>query len=79
MGTGGVSSGAGVSCECRGGPAHGPFPGEFSREYLHAALALVGLLAAVHPLVPLQVVLLDEAHVAHVTLERLLPCNSGRE
>lgn len=55
------------------------FPREFPREYLHAALALVGLLPAVHPLVPFQVVLLDEAHVAHVALERLLPCNSGRE
>lgn len=40
--------------------------------YLHAALALVGLLAAVHALMALQVVLLDEAHVAHVALKGLL-------
>lgn len=55
------------------------FPWEFSREYLHAALALVRLLPTVHPLVPLQVVLLDEAHVAHVALKGLLPWNSERE
>lgn len=77
----GVSPGAGLALPLPGVPRTFPwdtFPREFPREYLHAALALVVLLPTVHPLVPLQVVLLDEAHVAHVALERLLPWNPGR-
>lgn len=39
---------------------------------LMAAVALVRLLSAVHPLVPVQVVALDEAHVTRITGKWLL-------
>lgn len=44
----------------------------FLHTYLLAGLTPVRLLSAVRPLVPLHVVLLDEAHVALVAAERLL-------
>lgn len=44
--------------------------------HLVAAVTLVGLLATVNSLVSLQVVALDEPHVAHVTPEWLLTCST---
>lgn len=55
-------------------PRFFPVPGG---PYLHAALALVRFFAAVDALVALQVVFLDEAHVAHVALEGLLAWERG--
>lgn len=45
---------------------------------LLASLTSVGLLAAVRPLVPLHVVLLDEAHVALIAAEWLLSCRTTK-
>lgn len=41
-----------------------------------AAIALVRLLPAVHPLVSVQVVALNKTHVARITSKWLLPCMS---
>jgi len=56
--------------------AQAPVPQQTVRtgEVLVAAVALVRFLPAVHPLVSLQVVALDESHVTHVTAKGLLSC-----
>lgn len=47
--------------------------GALSQTHLVTAIALVWLLSAVHSLVSVQVVALDESHVARIAGKRLLP------
>lgn len=44
-----------------------------------AAIALIRLLPAVHPLVPVQVVTLDEPHITGITCKWLFPLKKQRQ